>query len=166
MNLSGRRSAPGRWIIATKRNIMIPKSRPDQRTPVLVAMLSDAAINAQPTKYTQKERQGMYAGTMSSTNSGPERWSAPKTARGTAKHRLPRATTLSSPRASAISFLATHAPIRKTAMPAEHIATAVGGGMGSHDAVATPRRPGPVRDAPVEPGPGCAGRVYRVRVFL
>ncbi len=43
------RSAPGRWIIATNRNIMIPKSRPDQRAATPVAMLKDAAINAKPT---------------------------------------------------------------------------------------------------------------------
>ena len=30
--------------MATNMNIMIPTSRPDQRTPILVAMLSDAAI--------------------------------------------------------------------------------------------------------------------------
>ena len=36
--------------MATNRNIMIPTSRPDQRTAILVAMLNDAAISAQPTK--------------------------------------------------------------------------------------------------------------------
>src|SRR5579859_112990 len=106
-------------------NIMIPTSRPDQRTPILAAMLRAAAISAPPTKYTQNIRPGMYFGTRSLTNSGPKRWSAPKTASGTAKHRLLKATILSRPWAWAISFFAAHIPIKKTAMPAEHIATAV-----------------------------------------
>src|SRR5262252_10789637 len=126
MNLScGRRSAPGRWIIATNRNIMIPKSRPDQRIPILVAMLKDAAINAQPTEYTQNIRQGIYGGTIAMTNCGPKRCSAPKTASGMAKHKLLKATSLSRPRASAISFFAANTPITKSAIPAKHIATSV-----------------------------------------
>src|SRR6266571_2605489 len=108
-------------------NIMIPTSRPDQRTPILAAMLKDAAINAQPTKYTQIIRPGMYRGTRSLTNSGPKRCNVPKTASGTAKHKLARATILSlfMPRAWAMSFFAAHSPIKKSAMPAQHIATAV-----------------------------------------
>lgn len=55
---------------------MIPNSRPDQRTPILAAMLKDAAISAQPTAYTQSKRQGMYTGTRATTNRGPKRCSA------------------------------------------------------------------------------------------
>src|SRR5215471_15909067 len=123
--LCGWATTPRIWIIASNRNIMIPTRRPDQRTAILVAMLKDAAINAQPTKYTQNMRPGMYRGTRSLTNCGPKRWRAPKTASGTAKHKLLRATTLSRPRAAVTSFLAAHAPIKKTAMPAAHIAVAV-----------------------------------------
>jgi hypothetical protein len=104
---------------------MIPNSSPDQRTPILAVMLKDAAINAQPMKYTQNIRHGMYGGTMSLTNAGPKRCSAPKTASGIPKHKLLKATILSRPRASAIWFFAAHTPIKKSAMPAEHIATAV-----------------------------------------
>src|SRR5713226_3277638 len=105
---------------------MIPNSRPDQRTHTLVAMLNDAAINAQPTKYTQNKRHGMYIGTMSLTNRAPKRCSAPKTASGMAKHKLLKATILSSPRASAISLFAANTPIKKSAMPAEQVAATVG----------------------------------------
>src|SRR6185437_17142027 len=70
-------------------------------------------------------RPGMYGGTRSLTNCGPKRCSAPKTASGTAKHKLRKATILSMPWAAAISFLAAHTPIRKTTRPAQHIATAV-----------------------------------------
>src|SRR6266566_408307 len=119
-------SAPGKWIIATKRNIMIPNRRPDQRSPILVAMRKDADSNAKPTKYTQNKRQGMYEGTTSMIDLVAERCSAPKTASGTAKHRLLKATILSRPRAWAISFFEANTPIKKTAMPAENIATGVG----------------------------------------
>ncbi len=37
----------------------MPSSRPDQRTSIWAAMLTDAAINATPTKYSQNKRQGM-----------------------------------------------------------------------------------------------------------
>src|SRR5437763_11634658 len=111
--------------MATNRNIMIPNSRPDQRTAILVAMLKDAAINAQPMEYTQNKRHGMYAGTRFATNRGPKRWSVPKTASGAAKHKLAKAMILSRPRALAISFFAAHTPIKKSATPAEHIATTV-----------------------------------------
>src|SRR5215510_9597341 len=100
---------------------MVPNSRPDQRTPILVAMLNDAAVNAKPMKYTQNIRPGMYRGTMGRMNCGPKRCNAPKTASGTAKDKLLRAKILSRPRTSAISFLAAHAPIRKSAMPAAHM---------------------------------------------
>jgi hypothetical protein len=99
-------------------NVVIESSGPpihiaDQRTPILAAMLKDAAINAPPMKYTQNIRPGMYFGTRSLTNPGPKRWSAPKTARGIAKYKLLKATILSRPRASAISFFAAHTPIKK-----------------------------------------------------
>ena len=105
---------------------MIPNSRPDQRTSILVAMLKDAAISAQPTKYTQNKRHGMYRGTRFMSNRGPKRCSAPKTASGMAKHKLLKATILSRPRAEAISLFAANTPIKKSAMPAEQVATTVG----------------------------------------
>ena len=37
-------------IMATKQNIAMPKSRPDQRTRIFVAMLNDAASSAKPKK--------------------------------------------------------------------------------------------------------------------
>src|SRR4029079_2618533 len=66
----------------------------------------------------------MYGGTMLFTNWGPKRWRAPKTASGIAKHSGPRATILSRPRALAISFLAANAPIKRSAIPAAHMAAA------------------------------------------
>src|SRR5215472_16373700 len=70
-------------------------------------------------------RPGMYRGTRSLTNCGPKRCSVPNTASGIAKHKFAKATTLSRPRAAAISFLAAHTPINESAMPATHIAVAV-----------------------------------------
>src|SRR6267154_969785 len=116
--------ARGMCTIATKRNIMIPNSRPDQRTCIFVAMLKDANSNANPTKYAQNKRHGMYEGTASIMKLAPERCSAPKTAKGTAKHKLLSATILSSPRAPAISLFAAHSATRKSTMPAPHIETA------------------------------------------
>src|SRR5262249_32633757 len=74
----------------------------------------------------QNIRQGMYRGTMGRMNCGPNRCNAPKTASGTAKHKLLKATILSRPRAATISFFPAHAPIKKSAMPARHIEVAVG----------------------------------------
>src|ERR1700722_20820753 len=50
---------------------------------------------------------------------------APKTAKGAAKHKLLKATTLSRPRACAISSLAAHGATKKIRMPAPHIDTTV-----------------------------------------
>ena len=58
-------------------------------------------------------------------NSALARCSAPKTARGTAKHKLLNATILSSPRALAISLFAAHSATTKSRMPALHIETTV-----------------------------------------
>src|ERR1700732_5384240 len=88
-------------------------------------MLKDADSNAKPTKYAQNKRHGMYEGTTSMMNLAPERCSAPKTAKGIAKHKLLKATILSRPPARAISALAAHSATRKSTMPALHIATAV-----------------------------------------
>src|SRR5712691_6100517 len=60
-------------------------------------MLKDADSNAKPTKYAQNKRHGMYEGTLSMMNLAAERCSAPKTAKGMAKHKLLRATILSRP---------------------------------------------------------------------
>src|SRR6266481_2557508 len=87
-------------------------------------MLKDANSNANPTKYAQNRRHGMYEGTPSMMNFAPERCSAPNTAKGTAKHKLLSATILSSPRAPAISLFAAHSATRKSTMPAPHIETA------------------------------------------
>src|ERR1700675_2270021 len=62
---------------------------------------------------------------MGRTDPTSERCSAPKTARGMAKHKLLRATILSRPRARATSSLAAHRAIRKSRMPALHIESAV-----------------------------------------
>src|SRR6266403_1145527 len=88
-------------------------------------MLKDAESNAKPTKYAQNKRHGMYEGTPSMMNLAPERCSAPKTANGTAKHKLLKATIFSRPPARAISAFAAHSATRKSRMPAPHIETAV-----------------------------------------
>src|SRR5690242_8817868 len=88
-------------------------------------MLKDADSNAKPTKYAQNKRHGMYEGTASMMNLAPERCSAPKTAKGTAKHKLLKATILSRPPARAISLFAAHSATRKSTMPAPHIEAAV-----------------------------------------
>src|SRR5712671_717020 len=89
-------------------------------------MLKDANSSANPTKYAQNKRHGMYEGTASMMNFAPERCSAPNTAKGTPKHKLLSATILSSPRAPAISLFAAHSATRKSTMPAPHIETAGG----------------------------------------
>src|SRR5262245_19777451 len=71
-------------------------------------------------------RPGMHGGTMSFTNWGPKKWSAPKTASGIAKHSELRATILSRPWAWAISFFVANSAIKRSAMPAAHMATATG----------------------------------------
>src|SRR5262245_53022996 len=68
----------------------------------------------------------MYRGTRAMRDCASERCSAPKTARGMAKHRLLKEAILSRPRALAMSSLAAHRPINRRAMPAEHMATATG----------------------------------------
>src|SRR5260370_15711554 len=88
-------------------------------------MLKDAASNAKPTKYAQNKRHGMYEGTLSMMNLAAERCSAPKTAKGMAKHKLLKATILSRPLARATSVFAAHSATRKSRMPALHIETTV-----------------------------------------
>src|SRR5579864_7659439 len=88
-------------------------------------MLKDAASSAQPTKYAQNNRHGMYEGTIGRTDPTSERCRAPKTAKGTAKHKLLKATILSRPRARAISALAAQRAIRRSRMPAPHIESGV-----------------------------------------
>src|SRR5579864_8758714 len=90
-------------------------------------MLKDAATSAQPTKYAQNNRHGIYGGTMGRTDPTSERCRAPKTAKGTAKHKLLKATILSKPLVRAISVLAAHRAIRKIRIPALHIETGVRG---------------------------------------
>src|SRR6202021_1681915 len=118
--------APGMSIMATKQNIAMPNSRPDQRTRVFVAMLKDAASSAKPKKYAQNKGQGMYEGTMVARAFAAARCRAPKTAKGAAKHRLLKATTLSRPRDCAISSRAAHSATKKIRMPAPHIESTVG----------------------------------------
>src|SRR6267143_897364 len=115
----------GICTIATKRNIMNPNSRPDQRALIFVAMLKEADSNAKPTKYAQNKRHGIYEGTLSMMNLAAERCSAPKTAKGMAKHKLPKTTNLSKPPARAISVFAAHSAIRKSRMPALLVETTV-----------------------------------------
>src|SRR5580704_19438695 len=86
-------------------------------------MLKDADSKAKPKKYVQNKCHGIYEGTIGMRDLASERCSAPKAARGSAKHKLPRATTLSSPPASARSVLAAHSPIRKTRMAAAPMET-------------------------------------------
>src|ERR1700759_3637037 len=84
-------------------------------------MLKDAHNKATPTKYAQNKRHGIYDGTASIMNLAPVSCSAPKTAKGMAKHKLAKAPILSRPPAFAISFFAAHRATRKTRMPALHI---------------------------------------------
>src|ERR1700690_2796822 len=88
-------------------------------------MLKDAATSAKPTKYAQNKLHGMYEGTPSMMDLAPDRCSAPKTARGIAKHKLLKATILSRPRARATSVFAAHSAIRKNRMPAVHMENGV-----------------------------------------
>src|ERR1700722_15800917 len=68
----------------------------------------------------------MYEGTMVARAFAAARCRAPKTAKGAAKHKLLKATTLSRPRARAISSLAAHRATKKIRMPAPHIESTVG----------------------------------------
>src|SRR5580698_6239082 len=79
-------------------------------------MLNDAASKAKPTKYAQNKCHGTYEGTPIWMNCAAERCSAPKTARGSAKHKLLKTTTLSRPRACAMSVFTAHSAIRKSTM--------------------------------------------------
>src|ERR1700692_4630158 len=88
-------------------------------------MLKDAASSAQPTKYAQNKRPGIYEGTPSAMNFAPERCSAPKTANGMAKHKLLKTTILSRPLACAMSVFAAHSATKKSRMPAPHMDTGV-----------------------------------------
>src|SRR5580704_3567599 len=88
-------------------------------------MLNDAENSAKPTKYAQNKCHGMYEGTPSMMDLASEKCSAPKTAKGAAKHKLLKATTLSRPWACAISVFAAQRAIRKSPMPAPHIETTV-----------------------------------------
>src|SRR5580692_6810080 len=88
-------------------------------------MLKEAASNAKPTKYAQNKCHGMNEGTPSMMNFAAERCSAPKTAKGMAKHKLLRTTILSRPLARVTSVFAAHSATRKSKMPAAHIETAV-----------------------------------------
>src|ERR1700745_1669920 len=67
----------------------------------------------------------MYEGTMVIRAFAAARCRAPKTAKGAAKHKLLKATTLSRPRACAISSLAAHRATKKIRIPALHIETTV-----------------------------------------
>src|ERR1051326_966993 len=84
-------------------------------------MLNDAMMSATPTIYIQDKRHGMYGGTRPIMALPSETWSAPKTASGTAKHKLVSAKIRSRPRARAISFFAANSPITNTARPATDI---------------------------------------------
>src|SRR5260370_17249111 len=84
-------------------------------------MLKDADSNEKPTKYAQNKRHGMYEGTLSMMNLAPKRCSAPKTAKGMAKHKLLKATILSRPPARAIPVFAAHSATRKSRMPPLHL---------------------------------------------
>jgi hypothetical protein len=84
-------------------------------------MLSDAAISAKPTKYTQNKRHGMYGGTAFCMDFPRERCSAPKTANGMAMHKLVSVTIFSMPLACAISFFEASMPMTSSAMQAVSI---------------------------------------------
>src|SRR5208283_3960022 len=86
-------------------------------------MLKDADSKAKPKKYVQNKCHGIYEGTIGMRDFASERCSAPKAARGSAKHKLPRATTLSSPPASARSVLDAHSPISKIMIAAADMET-------------------------------------------
>src|SRR5580658_4281941 len=84
-------------------------------------MLKDAASKAKPTKYVQNRCHGIYEGTSGMMSPASERCSAPKTANGSAKHKLLKTTILSRPRACAMSVFTAHSAIRKTTRAAPHI---------------------------------------------
>src|SRR5258708_447749 len=88
-------------------------------------MLKAPASSAKPTKYAQNKCHGTNEGTISWMNFAAERCSAPKTANGSAKHRLPKTTTLSRPRACATSVFAANSAIRKNRRAAADIENAV-----------------------------------------
>src|SRR4029077_17318280 len=88
-------------------------------------MLKDAASSAKPTKYVQNKCHGTNEGTRSMMNFAAAKCSAPKTAKGRAKHKLLKTTILSRPRACAISVFAAQAAIRKSKTLAPHIETTV-----------------------------------------
>src|SRR4051794_33224591 len=67
----------------------------------------------------------MYDGTIGARNGALARCSAPKTAKGMAKHKLLKATILSRPRAGATSVFAAHSAISRSRTPALHIETTV-----------------------------------------
>src|SRR5271166_4418291 len=90
-----------------------------------MAMLKDAASNAQPTKYVQNRGHGINLGTICIMPLAAEKCSAPNTARGMAKHKLLKTTILSRPRAREISAFAAHNATQKSTMLAPHIDTAV-----------------------------------------
>src|SRR5260370_33100544 len=85
-------------------------------------MLKDAERNAKRTKYAKNKRHGMYEGTPSMMNLAPERCPAPKTANGTTKHKLLKATIFSSPPARTIYAFTTNSATMKsmvTALPSD-----------------------------------------------
>src|SRR5580692_4638612 len=84
-------------------------------------MLKDAASKAKPTKYVQNRCHGMYEGTSGMMSPASERCSAPKTANGSAKHKLLKTTILSRPRTCAMSLFTAHSAIRRTTMAAPPI---------------------------------------------
>src|SRR5579863_1913320 len=88
-------------------------------------MLKDAASKAKPTKYVQNKCHGTNEGTRVMMPLAAAKCSAPNTAKGRAKHKLLKTTTLSRPLARAISLFAAHSAIRRSTMAAMHIEVAV-----------------------------------------
>src|ERR1700722_4046118 len=88
-------------------------------------MLKDAAMCAKPTQRGHANCHGTYEGTPIWMNCAAERCSAPKTAKGRAKHKLLKTTNLPRPGAFAISVFAAHSAISRRTMLALTIENAV-----------------------------------------
>src|SRR6202020_1111501 len=99
-------SAFGICIMQTNRKNINPSRVDDRRTNFLRVRLVAAAISAHPTKYAQNKCPGIQDGTEFATNSGPRKCSGANTASETAMKTLPRAMSLSQPRAALRSLRA------------------------------------------------------------
>src|ERR1035437_6908083 len=97
----------------TDRKNINPSRVDDKRTNFLTVRLVAAASSAHPTKYVQNKCAGIQDGTISWIGLGPQKWSVPNTASGTAIKTDPKVMSLSQPRAALISFRSIKTPATK-----------------------------------------------------